>query len=227
LRNAHGETACIVTDRRERNGRRAVAPGAVGRDDHGPHLDLQRGRGGIGHREWGRSHGNHHRGRWGRFWHDWRWPWRGLAGERGAPPEPGGPPACGVCAVKQRCQDGHWPVSRVLSGSLAGLLERDRSRPPAAYPRRLCRVGRSRRLLGLAPAGVCRANPVARVAVGSYPTVSPLPARLATHGRSVFCGTFHRATRVTRPGVTWRPAQWSPDFPRGCVTRATVQPMPA
>jgi hypothetical protein len=30
-------------------------------------------------------------------------------------------------------------------------------------------------LFGLAPSGVCRANPVARTAVGSYPAFSPLP----------------------------------------------------
>src|SRR5881397_3499757 len=33
----------------------------------------------------------------------------------------------------------------------------------------------SRCLLGLAPTGGCRAAPVARRAVGSYPTFSPLP----------------------------------------------------
>src|SRR6266700_7009020 len=33
----------------------------------------------------------------------------------------------------------------------------------------------SRCLLGLAPTGGCRAAPVAKRAVGSYPTVSPLP----------------------------------------------------
>src|SRR5207247_352107 len=42
---------------------------------------------------------------------------------------------------------------------------------PAA---RATRAG-SRCLLGLAPTGGCRAAPVARRAVGSYPTVSPLP----------------------------------------------------
>ena len=45
-------------------------------------------------------------------------------------------------------------------------------------------------LFGLAPGGVCRAVPVARTAVRSYRTVSPLPA----DGRSLLCGTF--------PGVT-------------------------
>ena len=33
---------------------------------------------------------------------------------------------------------------------------------------------RARFLFGIAPGGACRAGPVARPAVGSYPTVSPL-----------------------------------------------------
>ena len=49
-------------------------------------------------------------------------------------------------------------------------------------------VGNSRRLLGLAPAGVYRAAHVAMYAVSSYLTFSPLPLS----GRSVFCGTFRR-----------------------------------
>src|SRR5213593_5136522 len=47
----------------------------------------------------------------------------------------------------------------------------------------------SRCLFGLAPTGGYRATPVARRAVGSYPTVSPLPL---DKGRSVFCGPFRR-----------------------------------
>src|SRR5206468_6488453 len=49
----------------------------------------------------------------------------------------------------------------------------------------------SRCLLGLAPTGGYRATPVARRAVGSYPTFSPLPL---DKGRSVFCGPFRRLT---------------------------------
>src|SRR5207247_4703758 len=49
----------------------------------------------------------------------------------------------------------------------------------------------SRCLLGLAPTGGYRAAPVARRAVGSYPTFSPLPL---DKGRSVFCGPFRRLT---------------------------------
>jgi hypothetical protein len=49
----------------------------------------------------------------------------------------------------------------------------------------------SRRLFGLAPAGVYRAVRVATNAVGSYPTFSPLPT--LSRGRFVFCGTVrHR-----------------------------------
>src|SRR6185503_10735091 len=58
-----------------------------------------------------------------------------------------------------------------------------RRRPPrAAYPRLSpcpCElgigVGTPRRLFGLAPTGGCRAVAVTSDAVGSYPTVSPLP----------------------------------------------------
>jgi len=39
----------------------------------------------------------------------------------------------------------------------------------------LIEVDISRRLLGLAPTGACRAIRVAMNAVGSYPAVSPLP----------------------------------------------------
>src|SRR5687767_4181725 len=78
---------------------------------------------------------------------------------------------------------------------------------PAAY----LRGGHlSRRLFDLAPAGVCHATHVTVDAVGSYPAVSPLPAKLCR--RSVFCGTVRHALRAQAlPGSL---AQWSPDFPR-------------
>src|SRR5690348_7820451 len=53
----------------------------------------------------------------------------------------------------------------------------------------------SRCLLGLAPTGGYRATPVARRAVGSYPTVSPLPL---DKGRSVFCGPVRRLAAPRR-----------------------------
>src|SRR5579859_1730468 len=63
--------------------------------------------------------------------------------------------------------------------------------PPAAQA---TRAG-SRCVLGLAPTGGCRATPVAGRAVGSYPTVSPLPL---DKGRSVFCGPFRRLSAPRR-----------------------------
>src|SRR5438477_6870198 len=83
---------------------------------------------------------------------------------------------------------------------------------PAA---RATRAG-SRCLLGLAPTGGYRATPVARRAVGSYPTVSPLPLDKG--------GLFSVALSVAsrRPGVTWQSALWSSDFPR----HATPTDMP-
>jgi len=52
----------------------------------------------------------------------------------------------------------------------------------------------SRRLFGLAPAGVCRAGRVATPAVGSYPTLSPLPP--LARRRFAFCCTV-RHTKLT------------------------------
>src|SRR3989441_4199830 len=67
----------------------------------------------------------------------------------------------------------------------------------------------SRCLFGLAPTGGCRATPVARRAVGSYPAVSPLPFG---YKGGLFSVALSVASR--RPGVTWRSALWSSDFPR-------------
>ena len=94
-------------------------------------------------------------------------------------------------------------------------------------------------LFGLAPRGVCRAVSIARDAVGSYPTFSPLPSTMAredlpevflgrvaearSHRRYILCGTFRSrllqhpdksGRRIRRPpGVTRRVALQSPDFP--------------
>ena len=80
------------------------------------------------------------------------------------------------------------PVSRVLYGPrrLAAtgtwrpfVLDRCCHRPHATYPdggpETALRVTPQPPLFGLAPGGVCRAAPVASRAVGSYPTLSPLP----------------------------------------------------
>ena len=66
-------------------------------------------------------------------------------------------------------------------------------------------------LFGLAPGGVCPAVRVATNAVRSYHTISPLPTR---HPKMSVGGIFSVALSVgsRRPGVTWHPALWSPDF---------------
>src|SRR5216117_3408325 len=78
----------------------------------------------------------------------------------------------------------------------------------------------SRCLFGLAPTGGCRAAPVARRAVGSYPTVSPLPFG---YKGGLFSVALSVASR--RPGVTWRSALWSSDFPR--MAPAAGHPRPS
>ena len=72
------------------------------------------------------------------------------------------------------------------------------TRACASRATRRARRAASPLLLGLAPDGVCRAALVSERAVGSYPTVSPLPAAgFPARWRSVLCGTFRR---VTPPG---------------------------
>ena len=87
----------------------------------------------------------------------------------------------------------------------------------------------------------CR--PVARLAVRSYRTISPLPAfPLACRRVGTLCRTFVRqvplknrwrylsvalSVGLRRPGVTWHRALWSPDFPRHrLLDDATVWPTP-
>ena len=88
------------------------------------------------------------------------------------------------------------PRLRGGSSNLPG----DRTRRAASLP-----------LFGLAPDGVCRALPVAGEAVGSYPTVSPLPVPSRAIG-----GLLSAALSVAlrRPAVSRHPALWSSDFPR-------------
>ena len=94
-------------------------------------------------------------------------------------------------------------VSRVLFPALAcpgwSSVWDGRRRPPlAAYPRLVLSVWVTpRRLFGLAPTGGYRATAVAGGAVGSYPTVSPLPDGRPV-GRSVFCGPVRRLSAPRR-----------------------------
>ncbi len=68
----------------------------------------------------------------------------------------------------------------------------------------------------------CRS--VARLAVRSYRTISPLPAFRGRRRRYL---SVALSVGLRRPGVTWHPALWSPDFPRHPrKDDATVWPAP-
>ncbi len=80
-------------------------------------------------------------------------------------------------------------------------------------------------LFCLAPRGVFRAALVALGAVGSYPTISPLPVSrnarplaqswFQLHRRYAFCCTFRPvASRLPSPIFMRRAALWCPDFPQ-------------
>jgi hypothetical protein len=150
-----------------------------------------------------------------------------LRGERQAvnPPHAA---SCRAASVRQGikcqtvCKPGSVPPPREHGRS---FLLADRCRPaPATYPdiwggdprRRACTTS----LFGLAPGGVYRAVSVAVDAVGSYPTLSPLPTSKGR--RFAFCGTVPRVT----PG-----GRYPPPFHRGARTfldtpkhAATVRP---
>jgi hypothetical protein len=109
------------------------------------------------------------------------------------------------------CGPGSW------DGHLSGMAVAGHLEQPTRGSRRL-RFGWSvwvtpRRLFGLAPTGGCRAPSLALGAVGSYPTVSPLPREgLAAFEGGLFSVALSVASR--RPGVTWQSTRWSSDFPR-------------
>ncbi len=95
------------------------------------------------------------------------------------------------------------PVSRVLFPHCWDrqpfLWELPRGSPHATHPGRRLETAHARPLLGLAPGGVYHARDVTAPAVGSYPTLSPLPA--ASGWRSALCGTFPRLS----PGGRYPP----------------------
>ena len=102
------------------------------------------------------------------------------------------------------------PPSPTGSGSQPGPLGREKpwGRSPA------------RSLFGLAPGGACHAADVAAGAVGSYPTVSPLPA-----GRSRRAVSSLWRFPSGHPGRALPAAisPWSPDFPRP-LRAAAIRP---
>ena len=85
---------------------------------------------------------------------------------------------------------------------------------------------RSAPLFGLAPGDACRAVCVATNAVGSYPTVSPLPdpaINTMFGGRPSAVYSLLRLCRIAPPGSYPAPCPWSPDFPPA-LRPAIIQP---
>ena len=78
-------------------------------------------------------------------------------------------------------------------------------------------------LFGFAPGDAYPATCVTTGAVGSYPTISPLPGKNKgiCHWRYIFCGA---GVGLLRLGVTQHLTLWSPDFP---LTKISVSGHPA
>ena len=122
-------------------------------------------------------------------------------------------------------------ISRVLFGKrvaplLVAVIPLGRALPRAScgLPRGSGGQPSSAPLRGLAPDGVYRAAIVTDRAVGSYPTVSPLPT-----GRRRRVGGFSfsvaLSSRFPSPGVTRHPALWSPDFPPVANDERSPEPL--
>ncbi len=119
-----------------------------------------------------------------------------------------------------------WPIRRILSRGprppgrsfiWAGCHHPARAANPDRGAETPCRRGGAQSLFGLASGGACRAPPVARGAVGSYPTVSPLPR--ANPGRSVLCGAFPRVSPAGRyPAPLLREVRTFLTAPKGSAT---------
>ena len=115
--------------------------------------------------------------------------------------------------MKVVCEDwgGSPPISRVLSWAAIPLvppLPTVSSSLPGSDASHVIAP-----LFGLAPDEACHAVRVATSAVGSYPTISPLPARKRVANLG---GLFSVALSVAlrRPAVNRHPALRGPDFPR-------------
>src|SRR3954451_2749429 len=77
-------------------------------------------------------------------------------------------------------------------------------------------------LFGLAPGGVCRAVLVAKNAVRSYRTLSPLPRATVSGGTKAVCFLLHCPWGHPRRRVSGTVFPWSPDFPP-CQPEASGQ----
>ncbi len=107
------------------------------------------------------------------------------------------------------------PISRVLSRTIIYLdivSPQYSSNRPEFHTSHILEF-----LFGFAPSGVCRAFFVAKKAVRSYRTVSPLP-----------CGGLFSvalSVRLLCPVIIWHFALWSPDFPH-LINQARLPVLP-
>jgi len=156
-------------------------------------------------------------------------PVRGIVHRSAAKSFCSGTQSCDRFASSSRNERVRRPVSRVLSspframdGHSSGTPVAERlARPTRAAARKpACRLPGVPPLFGLAPGGVCRAACVAARAVGSYPTVSPLPRRRT--GLAV-CSLWHFPWGRPRRPLAGTVSPWSPDFPHP-LRSAAIQP---
>ena len=128
----------------------------------------------------------------------------------------------GIKTGQTTCKPGSVPAVKRGDGHSSGTLVAERlTRPTRAATRKhRCRLPGVPPLFGLAPGGVCPAASVAGRAVGSYPTVSPLPVRRT--GQAV-CFLWHFPWGHPRRTLSGTVSPWSPDFPHRTVARA-MQP---
>ncbi len=122
--------------------------------------------------------------------------------------------------VRMACKPGSVPAlpeGRTGDGHSSGAtVARSLVRSTRMTDRRWPRAGALSSLSDLAPGGACRATPVTVGAVGSYPTLSPLPGKPR---RSSLCGAFpkvpgqSRLCPVPRRALPGTVPPWSPDFP--------------
>ena len=119
-------------------------------------------------------------------------------------------PRCGTGKKDQTaCKPGS--VRRVATVWQPFLWDACCQAPHATHPGRRRDTAHARPLFGLAPGGVYRAGPVARPAVSSYLTLSPLPPR----GEAV-CFLWHFPSACAGRPLAVALYPWSPDFPPAC-----------
>ena len=108
--------------------------------------------------------------------------------------------------------DDHSSARTVTSGVKLPTRASGLKCPCGGIPDRDPGPARARPLFGIAPGGACLAVPVARSAVGSYPTVSPSP-RITSQANPQHRGSLFSVALslgLPRPGITRHPVFMEP-----------------